>query len=1160
MRGHSILGIAICGLIARTASPAPGAIEILDRPLWVFPGQPFRVCLKQAAGSGELAVTVPANLTLYDRWDQDAIQRYYFRALAPGKIDLKFSGKGGKLTVDIEVLAWADVFRPRRYKAVELPRVWPLGVADQRELKQRRTLHTEEDLARLRAAPADPPPRWATTDDEAIFNTIPGPAIPRTCLISLPYESVGKGCPVCGMKIHEKHDAFYPWVFDPENHPWQVQCPSCQTWFPSNKWHEGDMHSGPFPDDGFGCEPVVPVKDAAGRPWRWPFIAYYHQRQCYMKDFTPEILKCAQAAVATGNKEWVHKTAIALFRFAENHLDMAVNLNHRKIPNRDGILQWPVGAPQAEKFDRLAGSFLYMQPNWDTPRMEEAARAWDLIFDQLEGNQALLDFCQAHHHPEIRTIEDFRRFVDAGLLRVPLQACLDNAISRNYPMQEVAAITLAVALGTPNTLEIADHVLNRVGVRFALSNEYYIDGSAHESPGYNGIQIRDMARLFAGLERLRELHPDRFVPPRFVSPARDPKFRRQYDFPLEFSLIGRTFPVVGDTGRAGPPTPLPPAQGYPCNLDDWITAYKLTGDPRFAQAMYGPDGVNLPKIEDPQLRKAAEDAGRTLGWQVMVPSNILDGYGHAILRSGQGDHQRAFWMRYSQAAQHIHQDMLTIGLAAMQRDLLPELGYPRGWNHAAHWEANWGTHYGTHITGVPASAFNKGELTTFVTTPPMQMAAAESRATVGGKSVLRQRVIALIDLSPTSFYTLTVERVQGGGEQTFSFHGPDGEAKPVNVVLQPYKGTALGEGLAPGDFTSVEKTNRDLACLSFMREPARATPSGVWALDYGLRDQPGLNLRMTCVEPEGGELVVAKGKAPGGECNYDITWAILRQKGASPLARQYLTVLEPYAGQPVLTRVERVPVTGGAADAPFAPLAVRVTAGDTVDTILMQYQAGAEITADGIAFDGEFGLYRESNGRFATACLARGTKLTKADNGITLDSPEYRGTIVACDWSRATITVEPPCPAERIGRHLRILDDDGSSSSYQISDVELIGNQCRIKLALDPRIGEGFVQTCRDGVLTSATHLRLHLYDYYAGKTLANETGTQWFKLKNVEKGKDCVILPSSGAAAPTAAQLDAAFADGDADGLRRFVIYDYGPGDRVIMEAFAASGAQKPE
>lgn len=89
----------------------------------------------------------------------------------------------------------------------------------------------------------------------------------------------------------------------------------------------------------------------------------------------------------------------------------------------------------------------------------------------------------------------------------------------------------------------------------------------------------------------------------------------------------------------------------------------------------------------------------------------------------------------------------------------------------------------------------------------------------------------------------------------------------------------------------------------------------------------------------------------------------------------------------------------------------------------------------------------------------------------------HGGTIVACDWRQGTITVEPPCPVALTGRHLCITNDHGRSSFYQTSSIESMGNQCRIKLPLDPRIGEGFVQTCRDGPLVSTTHARLHLYD-----------------------------------------------------------------------------------
>jgi len=50
---------------------------------------------------------------------------------------------------------------------------------------------------------------------------------------------------------------------------------------------------------------------------------------------------------------------------------------------------------------------------------------------------------------------------------------------------------------------IVDYLLNENGVRFSLSNQYYKDGSVHESPSDNHIQIGNMVRLFQTLEKLR---------------------------------------------------------------------------------------------------------------------------------------------------------------------------------------------------------------------------------------------------------------------------------------------------------------------------------------------------------------------------------------------------------------------------------------------------------------------------------------------------------------------------------------------------------------------------------------------------------------------------------------------------------------------------------
>lgn len=1138
---------------------ARAEITVLDSPEWIFPGQLVRICLQQPAGSGPLAVTAPPTLRLFDQWDQDAVQRYYFRSLGPGDATLRFAGRGGKLELKLQVLAWAEVLQPRKYKELSLPRVWPLEELGYGELKGRRTLYRDEELKALRGGkPSALATTWHELGDEQIFNLIPGPSVPRTCLMSLGFEGLGKGCPVCGMEVYKGRSGFYPWVLDPVKHPWKVGCPACKNWFPSNDFANGDMHSGDFPDDGFGCEPRKPVLDNGGKPWRFPFIAFYHEWQPYMKDFTPGYLQCASAYAATGDKVYAHKAAVALFRFAESMLDMSLNLSHRKMAVRDAILRGPVGAPRVPG---LSGSFLYIQPNWDTPRMEDAARAWDLVFDQLEGDEELVKFCQSQGHPEIKSVTDFRRFVDAGVLRVPMQACLDNAVSRNFPMQETTLATLALALGTDRTMAVVDWLLNDRGLRFALTNTFYQDGSAYESEGYNHIAIRDMSRLFASLERLRELHPELYRAPRFVSLLQDPRYRRIYDFPLESSLIGRSSPGCGDTGACAPTTPLPWLQGIPCDSADWEEAYRATQDPRFLQALSGPQGSLLGKVRDPEVRAAAERAGRERGWQVQRQSNFLDGYGFAILRSGTGENQRALWLLYQQYIQHRHPDMLTYGLEAKQRKLLPELGYPVGWNYAGHWEANWGTHYGVKIAGTTSWGFTRGRLTTFAGASPVQVAEAISTLP-GDPEKTRSRLLALVDVSDSDCYALSLERVRGGTEQIATFHGPDGEATAEGLALQPYEGTALGPGRRYGDFSGL--ADKELSCLALMTQPQSALAAGPWSLDYLLRDQRDVHLRLTTLSPTSGEVTIARGQAPGGRSSYDLTFALQRQQGEAPLTRQYLGLLEPYQGERVLTRIEPLPVTvlstpAGQPAPVFAPLACRVTGVGFTDTIVIQAQPGPTVTAGGLTTDGLFGFHRERQGALPQQALIRGTRLEAAAARLALPCADYRGTITACDWAQSTIDVrwEPAtAPAELpplAGRHVLLSNPAGSAASYEIKSATALPGGCRLTFALDPRLGEGFVKSCSEGAVESSLALIKSCYPYYAGKTLANEDGSVSYRLKDVV-GSVKAVLDETRHAKVAAATLREQFGDRDGDGLSRYVIYDYGVGDEVRLGNFAVT------
>lgn len=1178
-------------VIIATIIAAPGAwaeLEILDKPLWVFPGQPFRIALGQPAGSGELRVEYPDSVEMFDRWDQDDRQRFYFRALEPGDAPIAFSGAGGELSINVEVIPWGDVYEPREYESVELPRLWPMS-GELEALKPGRTMYTDGEIEQMRAEGGSPGPiaqKWLAMTDEEVWEIIPGPAIPRTCLMVLgsvePDRGVGKGCPVCGTDIYEGRSGFYPWIMDAEEHPWKVKCPNCETLFPSNDWQSGDMHSGPFPDDGWGCEPVEPVSGESGTPWRWPFIAYYHQWQAYMETLTPGIIQAAEAYIRTGDERYAHKCGVALARFAQAHLDMSVNLNHRKRVNRDGVYRGPVGAPIKDRFTALSGSFSYIQPNWDTPRMENAMRAYDLIFDHITEDEELIAFVRDQYHPEIESAEDLHRFLHAGIVRTCAQYGIDNAVSRNWPMQERMVATMALGLGQPQAMELVDHLLNGPpGLRYSLTNEYLKDGAGHETGGYNRIQVNYMAGLADVFSRLEDRMPEAYQPPEFISLAGDPKFPQIFDFHLRTSLIGR---LTDETGDAGHPStdPAAPRQGKPLNEADFAKAFEWTGIERFAQAAWGPGGSVPDVITDPQIAARIERIGRERGWQIDLPSDVLDGYGHAILRSGEGERQRALWMRYGVAVQHKHNDMLTIGLAALKRNLLPELGYPVGWTYAGAWEKNWGTHYGTHITGVSTGSFPIGSVETFAASTPAQYARSRTQVHTGADPrPLRERAIALVDIDGKDFYAISIERVSGGAQHTRSFHGPSGPAAVTGADLQPQGGgTVAGLDVPWRDTSYAPGGDGELVSLAFMSDPMIGEVSGPLQARFELEGQDDVFVHTTHFAPADCRLWTAECTAPGGRGSYDATWLVMQRSGEEPLASQFATVIEAYEGARRVHSVTPLQVTGGT-EGDFAPLALRIEGEGFVDTLIIQPPPGATCTVEGgLTSDAEFALWRESDGEMATAVLVRGTSLQRGDRGVSLGRSEYTGIIEACNWDERTVRVALDTAEAQelrtnvpdgagmidvefagmtdadasalVGRMAHITNERANRATHRILGAEAVEGGIELTLDYDPRVAEGPVAEVSDGAVTSGTSFTLDRFGYYLGKTLANEDASASWRIGHIDS-RTTPVIDTDYHGEVSAGTLREAFADRDGDGVARLLLYDYGPGDTVTIPCWAS-------
>ncbi|HUS80202.1 MAG TPA: hypothetical protein VM283_02975, partial [Armatimonadota bacterium] len=473
-----------------------------------------------------------------------------------------------------------------------------------------------------------------------------------------------------------------------------------------------------------------------------------------------------------------------------------------------------------------------------------------------------------------------------------------------------------------------------------------------------------------------------------------------------------------------------------------------------------------------------------------------------------------------------------------------------------------------------------------------QVARASTTTSSGDEPRPRwERVIALIDVGEDDCYAVSVERIAGGEEHWWSFHGTSGETEMTGVDLTAQGGgTVAGPEIAYRDTAAAAKKLGDgvLSCMALMPNPSRGAITGPWEMTQALKDQDRVYLRVTSLGPVDGELWTATCSAPGGASYYNAPWTVVRRRGPAPLVSEFVSVIEPYEGERVLKSVEPLHLTGDA-PGPFQPCGLRVTGDGFTDTIIIQPEGGyACATPRGMTTDAEFAFWRERDGRLDAAVVANGTTLVWNDEGVVMGRPGYTGAIESCDWTTSTVRVRlADGPAQTVdvgaaggqrtaqvqfvgmtaadasalvGRFVHIRGrpappaEPGQDVTYRIEAATPVEGGVELKLNLDPRIGEGPVKSSEDGKLVSGALLRMYPWHYFAGKHLANEDASAIRRLSDVPNGTECLLDAAEGAL--PAAQLADEFGDRDGDGLKRFVIYDYGPGDQVTIPCWVAVSA----
>ena len=1028
-----------------------------------------------------------------------------------------------------------------------LPRRWPLGETLS-EHKTARTLHTPEEVALARANVKETEwgraalrqtvartAGWVDMSDEALWRLVLPTTVPRRH-----YVNQLKGCPVHGTEI-KKRGHYHPWHIDPVNHPWKIQCPVGKEWYPSNDFGNGDMTSGPFPDDGFAY--VAPDGE------HYYFLAEYAEL-VHLGWVRSAVSLLARTYVLTGERRYAHKAAILLFRVAEEYGHMAHALDDRARCD----CGYPRVRPRAPLKRPNGNGWVgfFTDRIWENANCVIFPTAYDDIFDGIEGDAELLPFLRgqrdevarspgaklyAHleRYPVPRDIAGYRKFIEDHMLRVMAQGVFDGAILGNDGMHQDAMITLALVLNYERARELVDWTYTGKGqMEFHLPNYFFKDGSAYESiGGYNTIHIRGFNAVAMKMERLRALRPELYPAADYPKVTDAPKHRLLFDFATRAVLGDRYRPQVGDTG--GPPTAKVGQRTWTGDLgrEDFDSAFRLYQDPTYAKVLYAGRGA-IPRPElfaeamDEQIRAAVEAHGT----EIERDTDVVDGYGLAALRSGGPDARRALWMFYGQLRGHSHDHFLHLGLVAHDLDLMRCMGYPRSWHYSAKWEKHWATHYKVGVVGQRARF--KGAVRAIAALPGIQYVDVEglpyrenrragfARYKPEPGSVYR-RACALVDLSPTEFYVVDVFTVVGGTQHYWSFHGMGDAATHGLAGLTPQPaGTLAGPSVAYGEWQKVR--NSECSAFAFLENVRRASPDGPWGVSWSIRDEHDTRLRVTMVAPADAEAILTTGRSPSGGQPYQFDFLFAHRRGPAPLASTFVSVVEAYRGRPSIDKVE--PVAGG----------LRLHAGDRIDTVLIG------VAGEGFAFDGEFGLWRERDGQMESVALINGTVLKKGGLGLERE-PAHVGRIVGVDRARNTISVGGLDAAGFTVGGFVMLRNAHRGSCYRIQRVKRGGGET-VELALDndPLIGEGDATGFADGVIKSRTHFPLANYRYYHGARVAGSDGKSEFNVASVTRGSVYLDPPHV-----SAQELREAFSDGN-----RFRIYDYGPGDEARVTACA--------
>lgn len=619
-------------------------------------------------------------------------------------------------------------------------------------------------------------------------------------------------CPICGNPV-----PMYSWRIDAFAHPWKLQCPHCQEFFPKNDFYPYylsglDSHhifhpeladhsllyntEHPSPDDPLHLFGVDDGNGYQEGDKTWLFIATYLVYGQWKQMILGGITNLAQAYAVSGEKRYAHKAAILLDRVAD------------LFPTFD----WESQGVLYEGTSKVGGFVSYCIDSCGESRA--LGVAYDQIFSGIQNDMELVAFLSLQAQKcslsnSKRSIEDIQRNIESNILSESIRYAYDKN-QCNYPHCHITDMILRSVL---NWEEDREEILQMMGE--VLQKATAVDGLTGEK-GTASYSTMSPSGLAVFLSMFTGAEPDfaKMICEKF------PRLREGYLFHVDTWCLQKYYPHIGDDGTfsqqvdhyVGIHTEKGslPQNRYSLDIDygkDWLwRLYCSSGDIRLAQTLYlslmNPDeGYSPCSIFSADAAQGTAMMDRLIadhGTEIQTGSVCKDEWHVAILRSGQGAEARASWICFDSRYMHGHYNGMNLGLFAKGYDLMADFGYVPvqfggGWESPhVKWYLSTAAHNTVVVDGKNHCGeyfeMTAGKRTLWMEQGGLHAMRFSGPSLIGGQQF--ERGIYQVDLPDGNFYLVDIFRVRGGKEHIKYMHTNCAELSinGLNLIPGPKEG------------------------------------------------------------------------------------------------------------------------------------------------------------------------------------------------------------------------------------------------------------------------------------------------------------------------------------------------------------------------------------